>query len=113
LIEGSWYAPLAGSRFDIIVSNPPYVAAGDDALALLAHEPQLALVAGAEGLDALTAVVAGAPAHLAPGGWLLVEHGANQGDAVRGLLRSAGLARIATRADLAGLPRVTEGEMAR
>ena len=111
--EGAWYAPLAGARFDAIVSNPPYVAAGDPALDALAHEPRLALVGGSDGLAALTAVASGAPRHLAPGGWLLVEHGASQGDAVRGLLRSAGLEKITTRADLAGLDRVTEGAMAR
>ena len=110
--EGAWYTPLAGARFDAIVSNPPYVAAGDPALDALTHEPRLALVGGSDGLAALTAVASGAPRHLAPGGWLLVEHGASQGDAVRGLLRSAGLEKIATRADLAGLDRVTEGAMA-
>jgi release factor glutamine methyltransferase len=109
--EGAWYTPLAGARFDAIVSNPPYVAAGDPALDALTHEPRLALVGGSDGLEALTAVASGAPRHLAPGGWLLVEHGASQGDAVRGLLRSAGLEKITTRADLAGLDRVTEGEM--
>ncbi|HEY8265310.1 MAG TPA: peptide chain release factor N(5)-glutamine methyltransferase [Steroidobacteraceae bacterium] len=111
--EGAWYAPLAGARFDVIVSNPPYVAAGDPALEALAHEPRLALVSGNDGLEALTAVVSAAPRHLSPGGWLLVEHGASQGDAVRGLLRSAGLEKISTRADLAGLDRVTEGAMPR
>jgi release factor glutamine methyltransferase len=111
--EGAWYAPLAGARFDVIVSNPPYVAAGDPALEALAHEPRLALVSGNDGLEALTAVASAAPRHLSPGGWLLVEHGASQGDAVRGLLRSAGLEKISTRADLAGLDRVTEGAMPR
>ena len=113
LREGAWYAPLAGARFDAIVSNPPYVAAGDPALDALTHEPRLALIGGRDGLEALTAVASGAPRHLAPGGRLLVEHGASQGDAVRGLLRSAGLEKIATRADLAGLDRVTEGALAR
>ena len=111
--EGTWYAPLANLRFDVIVSNPPYVAAGDPALEALRHEPRLALVAGSGGLEALAAVAAGASAHLAPGGWLLVEHGAKQGEAVRGLLQSAGFACISTRLDLAGLPRVTEGELSR
>ena len=107
--EGAWYAPLADARFDAIVSNPPYVAAGDPALNALAHEPQLALIGGSDGLDALAAVASGASRHLAPGGWLLVEHGASQGDAVRRLLGSAGFRKIATRPDLAGFPRVTEG----
>ena len=111
--EGDWYTPLAGARFDAIVSNPPYVAAGDPALAALAHEPRLALVGGSDGLEALAVVASGAPRHLLPGGWLLVEHGASQGAAVRRLLQSAGLEKITTRADLAGLDRVTEGAMAR
>jgi len=111
--EGDWYTPLAGARFDAIVSNPPYVAAGDPALAALAHEPRLALVGGSDGFEALAVVASGAPRHLVPGGSLLVEHGASQGAAVRRLLQSAGLEKITTRADLAGLDRVTEGAMAR
>jgi len=111
--EGDWYTPLAGARFDAIVSNPPYVAAGDPALAALAHEPRLALVGGSNGFEALAVVASGAPRHLVPGGSLLVEHGASQGAAVRRLLQSAGLEKITTRADLAGLDRVTEGAMAR
>lgn len=107
--QGDWYAPLETARFDVIVSNPPYVAAGDPALAALAHEPWLALVAGAGGLEALAAVTAGAPARLAPGGRLLLEHGSDQGPAVRGLLEAAGLAGIRTWRDLAGHERVTEG----
>ena len=110
--EGAWYAPLADACFDVIVSNPPYVAAGDPAFDALRHEPRLALVGGSDGLEAITAVASGAHGHLTPGGWLLVEHGSSQGDAVRGLLRSAGFAKITTRTDLAGLPRVTEGVMA-
>jgi len=111
--KADWYTPLAGARFNAIVSNPPYVAAGDPALAALAHEPRLALVGGSDGLEALAVVASGAPRHLLPGGWLLVEHGASQGAAVRLLLQSAGLERVTTRADLAGLDRVTEGAMAR
>jgi len=111
--KGDWYTPLAGARFNAIVSNPPYVAAGDPALAALAHEPRLALVGGSDGLEALAVVASGAPRHLLPGGWLLVEHGASQGAAVRRLLQCAGLERVTTRADLAGLDRVTEGAMAR
>jgi release factor glutamine methyltransferase len=107
--EGDWYAPVAPGRFDAIVSNPPYVAEGDAALAALAHEPRLALVAGADGLAALAAVTAGAPPRLVPGGWLLLEHGAGQGPAVRSLFAAAGLAAIRTWRDLAGQERVTGG----
>lgn len=94
----------AGS-YDLVVSNPPYVAAGDPHLAALSHEPQGALVAGPDGLDDLRAIVAAAPAHLAPGGWLLLEHGWDQAAAVRGLLAAAGLAQTSSRTDLGGIPR--------
>jgi release factor glutamine methyltransferase len=107
--DGDWYAPLAGARFDAIVSNPPYVAEGDPALAALAREPRSALVAGAGGLDALAAIVAGAAGHLSPSGRLILEHGALQGGAVRSLLAGAGFAAVATFRDLAGHERVTEG----
>lgn len=106
---GDWYEPLGGARFDAIASNPPYVAEGDPALAGLAHEPRLAVSAGPDGLAALAAVTAGAAAHLAPGGRLLLEHGAAQGAAVRALFGAAGFERIETRRDLAGHERVTEG----
>ena len=112
-IEGSWFDPLAGSRFDVIASNPPYVAAGDPALAALAHEPRAALVAGTDGLAAIEALVAAAPDHLEPGGWLIVEHGAAHGAAARALFSAAGLAAVATRPDLAGHERVTEGTLPR
>ena len=108
-VQGDWFIPLAGGRFDAIVSNPPYVAAGDPALMALAHEPHSALVAGADGLEALSAVAAGACAHLLPGGRLLLEHGAGQGVAVRNLLRDAGLAGVETLRDLAGHERASEG----
>jgi release factor glutamine methyltransferase len=110
---GDWYAALDRGRFDVILSNPPYVAAGDPALAALAHEPLRALVAGPDGLAALAAVAAGARERLRPGGWLLVEHGAGQGAAVRDLLTRAGLASVATRADLAGHERASEGTRVR
>ncbi len=108
-LQGAWFEPLAGSRFDVIASNPPYVAAGDPALAALAHEPRGALVAGPDGLDAIAVIVPAAPAHLEPGGRLVVEHGAGQGAAVRALFSAAGFSAVATRADLAGHERVTEG----
>lgn len=113
VLEGSWFGPVAGARFDLIASNPPYVATGDPALAALAHEPAGALVAGAEGLDALAAIAAAASEHLEPGGTLVLEHGAAQGPAVRALLGAAGLVGVGTRRDLAGHERVTEGRRPR
>jgi release factor glutamine methyltransferase len=112
-LEGSWYEPLGGARFEVIVSNPPYVAAGDAALDALAHEPRRALAAGKDGLAALAAIVAGAPDHLVTGGRVVLEHGAAQGPAVRALLEAAGFAEIETRRDLAGHERVTEGALPR
>lgn len=109
LLEGDWYAPLADARFGVIVSNPPYVAEGDPALAALAREPRMALAAGRDGLAALSPIIAGASRHLSSGGRLLLEHGAAQGEAVRGLLAGAGFAAIATCRDLTGHERVTEG----
>jgi len=113
LLEGSWFGPVSDSRFDLVASNPPYVAAGDPALAALAHEPAGALVGGTEGLDALSAIAAAAREHLEPGGTLVLEHGAAQGPAVRALLESAGLVAVGTRRDLAGHERVTEGKRPR
>ena len=110
--EGSWYAPLAGEAFDVIVSNPPYVAAGDAHLGRgdLRFEPRGALTdESADGLASLRAIVAGAPGHLNPGGWLLVEHGHDQADACRALLEAAGFADLVSIADLAGIPRVAGG----
>ena len=109
--EGSWWAPLTGRRFGLILSNPPYVAENDAHLAALAHEPRSALTAGANGLDDLRVIVAGATSHLLPGAWLLLEHGHDQGPAVRALLTAAGLRDTETRNDLAGLPRCTGARM--
>jgi release factor glutamine methyltransferase len=105
--HGRWFAPLEGERFELIVSNPPYVAAGDPHLAALRFEPASALVAGADGLDAIREIVAAARAHLADGAWLLVEHGVGQDGAVRNLLERAGLEDVRTWPDLAGIPRVS------
>jgi release factor glutamine methyltransferase len=102
---GDWWQPLAGQRFDLVVSNPPYIAAADPHLPALRHEPLAALAAGADGLDDLRAIIAGASVHLRPGGWLLLEHGHDQGAAVRELLDQQGLAHPQTRRDLAGLER--------
>ena len=105
--HGRWLEALAGERFDLIVSNPPYVAAGDPHLEALRHEPQDALVAGRDGLDAIREIVCAAPAHLVPGGKLLLEHGLGQDAAVRALLSAAGLEEAATWPDLSGIPRVS------
>jgi release factor glutamine methyltransferase len=107
--EGDWFAPLAGERFDLVASNPPYIALGDPHLADLRHEPALALSSGADGLDAIRTIVADASAHLVPGGWLLLEHGLEQGDAVRALLARAGFEDVATMRDLEQRDRVTLG----
>lgn len=112
-LRGDWFAPVGGARFDAIVANPPYVAPDDPALAALAHEPRAALVAGDGGLADLAAICVEAPSHLAPGGCLIVEHGAGQGAAVRGLMAGAGLAAAATRRDLAGRERATRGNRER
>jgi len=105
--EGSWWQPLAGRRFELVASNPPYIAGTDPHLVALRHEPQMALTPGGDGLDALRAIVAGAPNHLVPGGWLLLEHGWDQADAVTALLRHAGFTAPQTRRDLAGQLRCT------
>lgn len=107
--HGDWYAPLAGERFELIVANPPYVAAGDPHLAGLHYEPFDALISGADGLDAIRAIVHAAPAHLAPGGWLLLEHGAGQHAAVQALFAQAGLEEVTPWPDLAGIARVCGG----
>ena len=109
LHHGDWLAPVAGERFDLIVSNPPYIAEGDAHLPALAHEPRSALVSGADGLDDLRRIVATAPAHLAPGGWLLLEHGWDQAGAVRALLAGAGFTQVQSRRDLAGIERCSGG----
>ncbi|MGI9306289.1 MAG: peptide chain release factor N(5)-glutamine methyltransferase [Gammaproteobacteria bacterium] len=106
--QTDWFAGI-GEVFDLIVANPPYIAAGDGALAALKFEPPLALCGGADGLQSLQAVVAGAPRHLRAGGLLLVEHGAAQENAVRKLFADAGFCGISCRTDLAGLPRMTFG----
>jgi release factor glutamine methyltransferase len=107
-VASDWFGDVSG-RFDLIVANPPYVADADPHLAALAHEPRSALAAGSDGLDDLRRIVAGAPAHLVPGGWLAVEHGHDQGEAVRRLFAAAGLVDVGTRRDLAGIERVCAG----
>ncbi|GAB3361021.1 peptide chain release factor N(5)-glutamine methyltransferase [Lysobacter tyrosinilyticus] len=109
--EGDWYTPLGDAHFDLIASNPPYIALGDPHLdeGDLRYEPASALSSGTDGLDAIRTIVADAPAHLLPGGWLLLEHGWDQGEAVRALLTMAGFAEVATYQDLEGRDRVSLG----
>lgn len=108
---GSWFEPVAGERFDLIVSNPPYIAEGDPHLPALRFEPISALTAGPDGLNDLRQIIATAPAHLAPGGWLLLEHGYDQHEAVQALLRQHGFAEVSTHRDLGGQPRCTGGRL--
>lgn len=108
LVESDWYANVQG-RFDAIVANPPYVAAGDPHLPALRDEPRHALTDQADGLSYLRAIAAGAPAHLQPGAPLLVEHGYDQGAAVRALFEGAGFGAVRTLRDAAGLERVCVG----
>jgi release factor glutamine methyltransferase len=109
--RGDWLAPLDGERFDLIASNPPYIAEGDVHLARgdLRFEPHGALASGADGLDAIRVIAATAPKHLRDGGWLLVEHGWEQGPAVRALFEAAGFVDVATERDLEQRDRVTLG----
>jgi release factor glutamine methyltransferase len=108
-LHGQWLRPV-DRRFDLIVSNPPYVAENDPHLAELGYEPRSALVSGADGLDAIREICREARAHLNPGGWLLLEHGMGQDGAVRALLERAGLESVASWPDLAGIPRVSGGK---
>ncbi len=108
--HGRWFEPLAGERFDLIVSNPPYVARGDPHLEALRFEPAQALIGGDDGLDRIREIARESPRYLQPGGWLLLEHGMGQDGAVRGLLEEAGLERVASRPDLSGIPRVAAGK---
>lgn len=103
--QGSWLDGLQGQHFDLIVSNPPYIASADHHLAALKHEPLQALASGADGLDDIRSIIRQAVKHLAPGGWLLLEHGYDQAGAVRALLADAGLLLAQSRRDLAGIER--------
>ncbi|MEO8156182.1 MAG: peptide chain release factor N(5)-glutamine methyltransferase [Betaproteobacteria bacterium] len=112
-VRGNWLEPLAGRRFDLIVSNPPYVAAGDPHLRSgdLRFEPQQALASGIDGLRDIRKIVAAAPACLRAGGWLLLEHGHDQAKACRDLLLDTGFTGLISRPDLAGLARVAGGRL--
>lgn len=105
-LHGDWTTPVAGRRFDVVVSNPPYVASDDEALARLGHEPVAALVAGKDGLDAIRRLAAEVPGVIVAGGTLLIEHGASQASAVEALLTGSGWTDITGHDDYAGLPRV-------
>ncbi len=109
---GDWFLPVAGETFQLIVSNPPYINDDDPHLALgdLRFEPRSALAAGMDGLDDLRRIIAGAMGHLAPGGWLLVEHGWQQAAAVRELFAAAGFVNVETQRDLEDRERVTLGQ---
>lgn len=108
-LRGDWWAPLAGRSFDLVLANPPYIAADDPHLEALAHEPRGALTPGGDGLSALRMISSRASAHLRGDGWLLLEHGYDQSDAVQAMLHGAGFGAIETRNDLGGKPRCTGG----
>lgn len=110
--RSSWFAALAGERFDLVLSNPPYIAANDRHLGEgdVRFEPASALVSGADGLDDIRQIVAEAPRHLQPGGWLLLEHGFDQAGAVRALLSATGFVAVESRRDLGDHERITLGQ---
>ena len=113
-LEGDWYAPLGAERFDLLVANPPYVAAGDPHLAQngLPFEPQQALTDGtSDGLACIRTLVDGAHVHLLPGGWLLIEHGYDQAVKVRDLLNAAGFVETGSWRDNAAIERVSGGRL--
>lgn len=105
--QGSWWQPLAGQRFELIVSNPPYIAGEDPHLPALRHEPRSALTPGGDGLADLRILIEGAPEHLQPGGWLMLEHGYDQAEPVAAALRARGFTDIGLRRDLGGQARVS------
>lgn len=110
-VQGDWFTPLAGCRFEMIVSNPPYIADNDESLqnGEIKHEPQAALRSGAAGLDAIHTIGSQARRHLADGGWILLEHGCDQPDAVAHILEQCGLQDIVCHRDYSGHPRITVG----
>jgi release factor glutamine methyltransferase len=108
--QGSWLDAVKGQQFDLIVSNPPYIAAADPHLAALTHEPLQALASGADGLEDIRHIIAQAPTHLHTGGWLLLEHGYDQAAPVRELLEKQGFSSIWSKADLAGIERCSGGQ---
>jgi release factor glutamine methyltransferase len=113
ILHSDWYAAIGAERYDLIVSNPPYVADGDAHLQQgdLRYEPSSALTAGSDGLRDLRAIIAQAPQYLRAGGWLLLEHGFDQAEDCAQLLAAAGLQEIFNAPDLAGIPRVSGGRL--
>jgi len=113
ILASHWFSAVAGERFDLIVSNPPYIASADPHLSAgdVRFEPSSALVAGADGLDDLRLIIAQAPAHLNARGWLLLEHGYDQAAAVRELLAKHDFEQIESREDLGGHERITLGRL--
>jgi len=111
-LASHWFSALAGQRYQLIVSNPPYIAAGDPHLSQgdLRFEPSSALVAGVDGLDDIRLIIAQAPQHLHSGGWLLLEHGFDQAEAVRELLSGQGFMAVESRRDLGGHQRISLGQ---
>lgn len=111
---GDWFVALPDNtqKFDLIVSNPPYIESADPHLTALEHEPITALASGHDGLDDIRRIIQAAPQYLQPSGWLMLEHGWNQAEAVRGLLKDAGFQNVETRKDLAGIGRVSMGRCA-
>lgn len=112
-LQSDWFTAVSGERFHLIASNPPYIAAGDEHLAQgdLRFEPVGALTDHADGLSALRIIIAGAPEHLEPGGWLLLEHGYDQAEAVRDLLAARGFIDVQSWRDLPGIERVSGGRL--
>jgi release factor glutamine methyltransferase len=107
---GSWLDAVPDQRFDAIVTNPPYIADNDPHLVALTHEPLSALTAGADGLDEIKTIIKDAPRAMVPGGWLLIEHGFDQAEAVRSLLQAAGFEQVSSRTDLAAIERCSGGQ---
>lgn len=108
-VRGSWLSAVPNERFDLIVSNPPYIAEDDAHLPALVHEPKTALTSGSDGLRDLRTLIDTAPDALFPGGWLLLEHGHDQAESVRALMLARGFERVSSRVDLAGIARCTGG----
>ncbi len=113
VLGSHWFSALEGQRFQLIISNPPYIASTDPHLAQgdVRFEPASALVAGTDGLDDLRLIIAQAPAHLEAGGWLMLEHGYDQAEAVRELLSAQGFGEVHSRTDLGGHQRISLGRL--
>lgn len=108
--QGAWLRAVAGERFHVIASNPPYIADGDCHLPALSHEPTAALTAGPDGMNDLRDLIASTPDALETNGWLLLEHGHDQAEAVRRLLSTRGFEHVSSRSDIAGIPRCSGGQ---